>query len=444
MIVRILSSSASFSGVTYNMTKVDRDKGELMTVANFGALQGLQNLRPEDYKNYLKSVSANNKAVKKPQFHAAISAEGKSYDKHALTEVAIQWLEKMGYGEQPYLLIYHKDTGNNHIHVVSTRIDKQGKKINSGFENIRAVHNLNIVLGIDEKHNARLDIAKALTYSCSTKAQFLMILENQGYVLREQDGVIQLIKFGKQQGEIERSKIDDRLKKSVYYPGRKAQIKAQFHKYAALYDTVLKPASIPSPGSHKQKTDIYASEFAEYLKNKLGLALIFHAKDGKPPYGYSVIDHSGKAVYKGGEIMPLAELLNAKPQRRDFDNDIDHSEIPPNRADLSPETTAYYKAILEAAMNNYPDLVQGLHHLGLNINERGGRLFLEDTGSQTFIPVDELLDEPALNELYRQYYQSEEITEEISRQYTAIPAPYIAPDIDDEAIYGRKRRRKKT
>ena len=101
MIVRILSSSASFSGVTYNMTKVDRDKGELMMVANFGALQGLQNLRPEDYKNYLKSVSANNRAVKKPQFHAAISAEGKSYDKHALAEIAIQWLEKIGIKVEP-------------------------------------------------------------------------------------------------------------------------------------------------------------------------------------------------------------------------------------------------------------------------------------------------------------------------------------------------------
>ena len=444
MIVRILSSSASFSGVTYNMTKVDRDKGELMTVANFGALQGLQNLRPEDYKNYLKSISANNKAVKKPQFHVAISAEGKSYDKHALTEIAIQWLEKMGYGEQPYLLIYHKDTGNNHIHAVSTRIDKQGKKINSGFENIRAVHNLNVVLGIDEKHNAALDIAKALTYNFSTKAQFFMILENQGYLLREQDGMIQLIKFGKQQGEFERSKIEERLKNSVYHPGRKAQIKAQFHKYAALHDTGLMPAFITSPGSYKQKTGAYTSEFAEYLKNKLGLALIFDAKDGKLPYGYSVIDHSGKAVYKGGEIMPLVELLNTKAQRGDFDNDINQPDIPENRRDLDSETTAYYKAILEAAINNYPDLIQGLHHLGLNLNERGGHLFLEDQASQTFIQVDELLDEPALNELYRQYYQSEEITEEISRQYIAIPAPYIAPDIDDEATHGRKRRRKKT
>ena len=59
-----------------------------MLVKNFSALQGLINLRPEDYKNYLKMVSSTNKAVKKPQFHVAISAEGRSYDKNQLPRIA--------------------------------------------------------------------------------------------------------------------------------------------------------------------------------------------------------------------------------------------------------------------------------------------------------------------------------------------------------------------
>jgi len=56
MIVKILTSSASFNGVSYNTNKVDRNKGELMKVANFGPLQGLGTLRPQDYINYLKLV----------------------------------------------------------------------------------------------------------------------------------------------------------------------------------------------------------------------------------------------------------------------------------------------------------------------------------------------------------------------------------------------------
>src|ERR1700733_13158856 len=137
MIVRILSSAASFNGVSYNTDKIEKDRGELMKVANFGPLQGLDRLRPEDYRHYLKTLAVQNTRVKKPQFHAAISAKGKTYDKAALTEIATRWLVSMGYGEQPYLIIYHKDTGNNHVHVVSVRVDRNGKKISSGFENIR-------------------------------------------------------------------------------------------------------------------------------------------------------------------------------------------------------------------------------------------------------------------------------------------------------------------
>ena len=142
MIVKILPAKPTFSGVSYNTNKVDRNKGELMKVANFGPLQGLGKLRPQDYVNYLQTVSALNKNISKPQFHAVISAKGKSYDKQALTNIAVAWLKEMGYASQPYLIVYHKDTDNNHVHMVSTRVDRDGIKIPSDFEHRRAVNNI--------------------------------------------------------------------------------------------------------------------------------------------------------------------------------------------------------------------------------------------------------------------------------------------------------------
>jgi hypothetical protein len=91
MIVKFIYTkgpNGHFPAVAYNTGKMDRNKGELMKVANFGPLQGLGILRPQDYKNYLKMVSATNKAVKKPQLHVAISAGGRSYSKQELTEIA--------------------------------------------------------------------------------------------------------------------------------------------------------------------------------------------------------------------------------------------------------------------------------------------------------------------------------------------------------------------
>ena len=164
MIVRFLYTkgpNAHFPAVVYNTGKVDRNKGELMKTVNFGPLQGLGQLKPQDYKNYLQMISSTNKGVKKPQFHVAISCAGREYDKHQLTEIAEQWLKLMGYGDQPYLIIFHKDTNNHHVHIVSTRVSHSGKKISDKYEKIRGQQQMQVVLGIDTKHNAVADAEKA-------------------------------------------------------------------------------------------------------------------------------------------------------------------------------------------------------------------------------------------------------------------------------------------
>lgn len=444
MIVKILASSASFSGVSYNTDKIERGKGDLMKVSNFAPLQALEHLRPEDYKNYLKLLSAQNKRVKAPQFHAVISAKGKTYDKTALTEIAVQWLKSMGYGEQPFLIVYHNDTDNNHVHMVSTRIDRKGKTISSSFENNRAIQNLNKILGLDEKQSAKQDIEKALSYGFSTKAQFMMVLESQGYALREKGTALEVIKFGVKQGVVELKVIEESVKNYHPDPERKAQITAIFHKYAKIYDTALKPNGTPLAGEFQKKSNGFTSDFSACLKEKFGITLLFHASADKPPYGYSIIDHAGKIVFKGGEIMPLKEMLDMPKGRRYF---TEENYLETNgeftRQSISEETRSYYAAILRAALYNYPDLVQGLQHQGLTLIRNGGDFTLADPGTRIFIHVDELLDEDEYQHLTEVFSQSAELGDEVSRQYDSISGINIASDVDDEAIHGRNRRRKK-
>ena len=445
MIVKIFpatKNSASFPAVTYNTGKIDKTKGELMKVSGFGSLQVLQQWRPEDYRNYLKAVSAINKAVKFPQFHAVISAAGRSYDKYQLTDIASNWLLAMGYSEQPYLLFSHNDTKNNHIHIVTTRVNKLGKKINSSFENIRAIRELNKILGIDQKHSAKQDLASALLYNFSTKAQFMMILENQGYALKESEGKIELIKFGQRLGQISISEVSNRAKNFNSMPGRVKQLSRIFYKYARKYNTDLIANTTVLPGSYQKKSPGFTSEFGGYLKEYHRLILIFHAKDEKHPYGYSVIDHATKTIFKGGEIMPLNDLLQIEKEGNILqENSL--VELPGSRPDLDSRTNSFYKAILQAAIRNYSDLTQGLYHLGLKIWDNGGRLFLEDLSTSVTLPVSDLLDQSDLYDLYNQYYhQVHEISSLASEQYMPITAPLIASDVDDQAVYGRKRRRK--
>ena len=427
MIVKFLYTkgpNGHFPAVGYNTDKMDRNKGELMKVANFGPLQGMGQLRPQDYKDYLKMVSANNKAVKKPQFHVVISASGKSYGKHELTKIATQWMERMGYGKQPYLMIFHKDTQNNHLHVVSTRVTKEGKKINDSFEQIRGHQQMNIILGIDEKRNARTDAEKALAYCFTTRAQFLMVLESMGYSHKEENGKLQLFKFGKRQGEIDIKKIEERIGQ-VPKDARGKQITAWFYKYAGQHDTNL----AKQHGKHQ-------SAFSAYLKQALGIELVFHASGDKPPYGYTVIDHAERNVFKGGEIMSLKELLGVPMGQAE------------NAKTKAPEPTVsddkqrqYYSTILKAVLHNYPDMLQGLQHQGLVIWRHGYDFYLGDAGAGVILDTAELLDEQDYRYMVEQYNQHSE--NETQRPQVYIPEPYIAPDIDDEAINGRNRRRKK-
>jgi hypothetical protein len=264
MIAHILKKpSRSFAGVQYNTNKVDRNTGELMLIANFGPIQALHNPRPQDLVNYLQVLASqhSNKGLKNTQFHAVISAKGRNYNKHELTKAAVMWLKEMKYGEQPYLIVFHKDTENHHVHVVSSRVDRQGKLIDRDYEHVRAVRSLDKVLGY----------SFALQYQFSTKAQFYLILENQGYLGRDY---------------LNEKKLTAKI--AGYIPDKT--------RIAELKELFLKQRHDPA--------------LIHHLQSRYQVDIILHATDGKKPYGYSVIDHATKQVFKGSEILSLKYLLD--------------------------------------------------------------------------------------------------------------------------------------
>lgn len=310
MIVKILSSAKSFGGVRYNTDKIQQDKGELVKAANFGALGAMTSLRPSDYINYLELQTSASKKIKNPQFHVAISCKGRSHSKEELTEIAEKWLKGMGYENQPYLLIFHKDTKNNHIHIVSTRVGRDGKKISDSYEKLRSYEVLNRVMGNDEKIEASKSIQHALQYSFSTRAQFMMILENQGYSITLNAGKYRVSKFGRNLGEVSLDVVDNKIGQFRKDLDRLSQIRAIFHRYKFIHDPSVRTLYRANPGGERTIDVGYTSDLAELFKSKFGIQILFHGKPGKPPYGYTVIDHACRNIYKGGDLMPLLEFIS--------------------------------------------------------------------------------------------------------------------------------------
>ena len=290
MIIKILSSASNFEGIDYSERKNDLGKSQLLKAGNFEALGHHSGVnRKADYINYMKLVCDANLRVKKRQFHAVLSVKGQSYSPEKLGNIAEQYLKSMGYGENPYLIYFHKDTNNNHVHMVSTRVDKNGNKVNDRFEKLRSQKVLQQILDQDPIQETRSALQQALDYNFSTKAQFKLLLETQGFKITETGEQLNIIKYGTVQHKLKEEDIEKKI--AVYTPpeDRIRQLKAIFHKY---------------------KKGMEMEAFTQKMHSKFGLELIFHQhKNHEQPYGYTIIDHKKKQIFKGAQVMPLKHLF---------------------------------------------------------------------------------------------------------------------------------------
>ena len=199
MIVKILdSASSNFHGVQYNDKKVEKGTGELMLMKNFPSFINEKSSQ-EAVRNYLKSISKNEK-VKKPQFHAVISTKFQQHSKEELTKVAEDFMQEMGYGNQPFIVVFHNDTENNHVHIVSTRVNKStGKKLNDSYEKLKAQKAMiNIKERIYDKSNEEI-INNLLNYKMSSLKQLEILMERNGFKLvknKNDENALDILKNG--------------------------------------------------------------------------------------------------------------------------------------------------------------------------------------------------------------------------------------------------------
>lgn len=68
--------------------------------------------------------------------------------------MAHQFMDEMGYKNQPYMVYRHHDTAHPHIHIVTTCVDESGAKINDAFIKRRSN-------AVRQKLEVRFDLIKA-------------------------------------------------------------------------------------------------------------------------------------------------------------------------------------------------------------------------------------------------------------------------------------------
>ena len=141
MVANIRSGSSPGGALYYNKEKVDKDEAEVLFWQKM--------LEPYDKRGRLdidacmdsfRPYLEANRRTTNTVFHASLnpSPEDRLTDEQ-LRDIACEYMERMGYGEQPYIVFKHKDISREHIHIVSLRIDEQGRKLPHDFEARRSM-----------------------------------------------------------------------------------------------------------------------------------------------------------------------------------------------------------------------------------------------------------------------------------------------------------------
>lgn len=462
MVVKILSSGGSFSSVRYNTNKVDTGKGELMSAKNIQSMSGTNVLSPEEMKNFFKSYSSTNSKVKKSQFHCAISCQGREYSKENLTDIAHKYMAQMGYEKQPYLIVFHNDTENNHVHIISSRIDENGKKINSDFEYYRAKKTIDLIMEQDYNVSKENNLKELFDYKFSNVNQLKVLLVKSGFTLSDENSILKIYKNGDLQKEIEHSKIE---LADNFSEKRNEQIRALIFKYSKEYSKNVSPIYEKLKGDREGKIIAYESPLTKFLKNDFGLEFVFHFSEDKKPFGYTVIDNKNKTVLKGSDIFKIKALIgnniinHTKEKKIDKNSEVNsyninnfatakalskfyqipQTDINLNTKSLNNNDTSYYKSLLDVYFknNNWIDISK------INIYPvvENDTLYLIDKLGLNIIPASDVLEQKIINEYFENRdlklsNDDEEINNSVDFGWS------LANDVDDEKTHGNERNKK--
>lgn len=138
MIAKISATENLGGALGYNFKKVEKGEASILLAAElYQSKDGRYTM--EDVIADMEALIPKKCRTKKAVFHCSLNPHpDEKLSDEQLTQIAKEYMEALGYGKQPYIVFKHNDIAREHIHIVSLRINGEGKKINDKFEKRRS------------------------------------------------------------------------------------------------------------------------------------------------------------------------------------------------------------------------------------------------------------------------------------------------------------------
>ena len=138
MIAKISATENLGGALGYNFKKVEKGEASILLAAElYQDKEGTYTM--EEVFADMEALIPKKCRTKKTVFHCSLNPHpDEKLSDETLTQIAKEYMEELGYGKQPYIVFKHNDITREHIHIVSLRVDGEGRKINDKFEKRRS------------------------------------------------------------------------------------------------------------------------------------------------------------------------------------------------------------------------------------------------------------------------------------------------------------------
>ncbi|HEY3430122.1 MAG TPA: relaxase/mobilization nuclease domain-containing protein, partial [Cyclobacteriaceae bacterium] len=145
MVCKVRSGKNIKGALNYNEHKVKEGVAECIRAANF--VGESHQLWFSDKLTRFEQLTEKNTRAKTNCVHISLNFDvSEKLNQNKLNEIAAHYMDKIGFGDQPYLVYQHNDAAHPHLHIVTTNIQEDGKRI--------SIHNL----GKNQSEVARKEI----------------------------------------------------------------------------------------------------------------------------------------------------------------------------------------------------------------------------------------------------------------------------------------------
>jgi len=184
--------------LNYNENKVKEGVAEIISAANYP--MDVEQLSFAHKLNRLQNQAALNENVSRNSVHISLNFDpSEQLSKERLQEIADTYMQKIGFGEQPYLIYQHFDAGHPHIHIVSVKVRADGSRVDT--QNI----------GRNQSEKARKEIEQAFGLKRAEESK----LQQQSYRLKPVN--VQKVQYGRSDTKRAITNILDAVLKDYKY-----------------------------------------------------------------------------------------------------------------------------------------------------------------------------------------------------------------------------------